>query len=130
MKYGLFSVESMLNEMYKLGCKKQNITCKIAGGADIMGIDIAITNSIGSRNVKFAYNFCKTEGFKVVSDHTRGTNGRIILVGNDFETFIKYVKNQKIYNDVLDLEKSLHSELSQKNIYNPKTNGLASIELF
>ena len=32
MKYGLYSVEAMLNEMYKLGCNKGNMVAKISRG--------------------------------------------------------------------------------------------------
>ena len=71
MKYGLYSVEAMLNEMYKLGCKKTNMVAKISGGADIMQINLS-AQSIGFRNVEFAKDFCKSEGFKLLSGHTRG----------------------------------------------------------
>ena len=56
MKYGLYSVEAMLNEMYKLGCSKANMLAKISGGADIMQINMS-SQSIGFRNVEFAKDF-------------------------------------------------------------------------
>ena len=88
MKYGLYSVEAMLNEMYKLGCSKGNMVAKISGGADIMQINLS-AQSIGFRNVEFAKDFCKSEGFRLLSEHTRGEHGRLILLANEFETFIK-----------------------------------------
>ncbi len=111
MKYGLYSVEAMLNEMYKLGCKKENMAAKISGGADIMNIDFT-TKSIGHRNVEFARTFCNSEGFRILSDHTRGNSGRVILMTNRFETFIKNVDNDTISTDVINEEKKLQSELS------------------
>ncbi|NQY94905.1 MAG: chemotaxis protein CheD, partial [Campylobacteraceae bacterium] len=95
MKYGLYSVEAMLNEMYKLGCSKQTMVCKISGGADIMSLNISMANSIGHRNVEFAKDFCKTEGFKLLSEHTRGEHGRLILLTNEFETFIKVTQKSE-----------------------------------
>ncbi len=56
MKYGLYSVEAMLNEMYKLGCSKNNMVAKISGGADIMQINLS-AQSIGHRNDEFAKDF-------------------------------------------------------------------------
>ena len=53
--------------------------------------------SIGFRNVEFAKDFCKAEGFKIVSEHTRGEHGRLILIADKFQTFIKEIK-QKIYS--------------------------------
>jgi chemotaxis protein CheD len=111
MKYGLYSVEAMLNEMYKLGCKKENMAVKVSGGADIMSIGLS-SKSIGHRNVEFAKDFCSSEGFRIISDHTRGTEGRVILLATRFETFIKSVQNSNTNNEVLKEEKALQRELS------------------
>jgi chemotaxis protein CheD len=111
MKYGLYSVEAMLNEMYKLGCDKKNMAAKICGGADIMNIG-SRSKSIGYRNVEFAHTFCQTEGFRILSDHTRGNEGRVILMGNRFETFIKNVENNNTSKDVLKQEIKLQKEIS------------------
>jgi len=111
MKYGLYSVEAMLNEMYKLGCSKSNMAAKISGGADIMNIG-STSKSIGHRNVEFAHTFCKSEGFRIISDHTRGNDGRVILMGDRFETFIKNVDNSNTSREVAAEEKKLQSEIS------------------
>lgn len=113
MKYGLYSVEAMLNEMYKLGCKKENMAAKISGGADIMNMS-SMTKSIGHRNVEFAHTFCRSEGFRILSDHTRGNEGRVILIGNRFETFIKNVDNNNTSQEVASQEKKLQSEISRR----------------
>jgi len=115
MKYGLYSVEAMLNEMYKMGCKKSNMVAKIAGGADIVGVGgINFGKSIGERNVEFAMDFCRLEGFRVISNHTRGTVGRIILLTNNFETFIKTVQNSVQTSEVIRNENSLAREISNR----------------
>ncbi len=111
MKYGLYSVEAMLNEMYKLGCRKESMAVKISGGADIMSIGLS-SKSIGHRNVEFARDFCSSEGFRIISDHTRGTEGRVILLAGRFETFIKSVHNSNTNNEVIAEEKKLQRELS------------------
>ena len=46
MKYGLYSVEAMLNEMYKIGCLKSDIVAKISGGADIMNLNLKIGGTL------------------------------------------------------------------------------------
>ncbi len=111
MKYGLYSVEAMLNEMYKMGCRKENMAVKISGGADIMSIGLS-GKSIGHRNVEFARDFCSAEGFRIISDHTRGTDGRVILLATRFETFIKGVQNSNTNNEVMVEEKALQREIS------------------
>ena len=114
MKYGLYSVESMLNEMYKMGCTKQNMAVKISGGADIMNIG-STSNSIGYRNVEFAHTFCQSEGFRIISDHTRGNKGRIVLMANRFETFIKSVDNSDASCEVAYQERKLQREINTPN---------------
>lgn len=111
MKYGLYSVEAMLNEMYKLGCRKENMAAKISGGADIMNIG-STSKSIGHRNVEFAQTFCQSEGFRIISDHTRGNAGRVILMGTRFETFIKNVDKSSTSIEVAAEERRLQTEIS------------------
>ena len=110
MKYGLYSVEAMLNEMYKMGCQKSNMAVKISGGADIVNVALS-SKSIGHRNVEFATDFCASEGFRILSNHTRGTQGRVILLANNFETFIKTVQSNTS-NEVAIEEKKLQNEIS------------------
>ncbi|MGB1227099.1 MAG: chemotaxis protein CheD [Poseidonibacter sp.] len=112
MKYGLYSVEAMLNEMYKLGCSKNNMVAKISGGADIMQLNMS-DQSIGHRNVEFAKDFCKSEGFQLISEHTRGEHGRLILLANEFETFIKVTQKSETDSKIASEEKSLQKEITK-----------------
>jgi len=113
MKYGLYSVEAMLNEMYKLGCRKENMAVKISGGGDIVNVNLS-GKSIGHRNVEFAMDFCASEGFRIISNHTRGTEGRVILLANSFETFIKTVNSSNTTTNVIAEEKKLQQEISTR----------------
>ena len=113
MKYGLYSVEAMINEMYKLGCKKENMVAKISGGADIMQLGNAGSTSIGFRNVEFAQDFCNSEGFKIMSEHTRGEHGRLILLANNFDTFIKVTQKSATDSKIAEEEKALQTEITK-----------------
>ena len=126
MKYGLYSVEAMLNEMYKLGCSKKNMFAKISGGADIMQITLS-SQSIGSRNVEFAKDFCKSEGFKLLSEHTRGEHGRLILLANDFETYIKVTQKSETDSKIVSEEKSLQQEITKAPVIKEY---VGAVELF
>ncbi len=123
MKYGLYSVEAMLNEMYKLGCSKQNMTAKISGGADIMQLNVSST-SIGHRNVEFAKDFCKAEGFKLVSEHTRGEHGRLILLAEAFQTFIKVTQKSETDTKILNEEKALQTEITKAPVIKEYVGGV------
>jgi chemotaxis protein CheD len=125
MKYGLYSVEAMLNEMYKIGCLKSDIVAKISGGADIMNLNLK--NSIGSRNVEFAKEFCRKEGFRIISEHVRGEHGRLILLADNFETFIKVTQKTETDSKILSNEKSLQIEISKAPVIKEYTG---AVELF
>lgn len=125
MKYGLYSVEAMLNEMYKIGCLKSDIIAKISGGADIMNLNLK--NSIGSRNVEFAKEFCRKEGFRIISEHVRGEHGRLILLADNFETFIKVTQKTETDSKILSNEKSLQIEISKAPVIKEYTG---AVELF
>jgi chemotaxis protein CheD len=123
MKYGLYSVEAMLNEMYKQGCSKNNMIAKISGGADIMQLNLS-SESIGHRNVEFAKDFCKAEGFKLMSEHTRGEHGRLILLANEFETFIKVTQKSETDSKILSEEKSLQKEITKAPVIKEYVGGV------
>ena len=123
MKYGLYSVEAMLNEMYKLGCNKSNMLAKISGGADIMQLNMS-SQSIGHRNVEFAKDFCKSEGFQLMSEHTRGEHGRLILLANEFETFIKVTQKSETDSKILSEEKSLQNEITKAPVIKEYVGGV------
>lgn len=103
-KYGLNSIETMLNEMYKMGCKKFNLQAKIAGGAHILK---SHDNRIGDKNVEFAVSFCKSEGIPIISEHTLGEHGRVIMMANEFKTFIRLVQNKAVETEIDRKEKHL-----------------------
>ncbi len=123
MKYGLYSVEAMLNEMYKLGCSKNNMFAKISGGADIMQLNMS-SQSIGHRNVEFAKDFCKSEGFKLISEHTRGEHGRLILLTNEFETFIKVTQKSETDSKIASEENSLQKEITKAPVIKEYVGGV------
>ena len=123
MKYGLYSVEAMLNEMYKLGSNKQNMSAKISGGADIMQLIVG-SNSIGHRNVEFAKDFCNSEGFNLISEHTRGEHGRLILLAEAFQTFIKVTQKSETDNKIRNEEKALQTEITKAPVIKEYVGGV------
>lgn len=103
-RFGLYAMESMLNEMYKLGCDKNNITAKIAGGATILQ---NFSKSIGEKNVTFARDFCRSENIKIISESVFGNYGRIVMLGNEFKTISRNVSNRTIEERITYADKSL-----------------------
>jgi chemotaxis protein CheD len=80
--------------------------------------------SIGHRNVEFAKDFCKSEGFKLISEHTRGEHGRLILLTDTFQTFIKVTQKSETDNKILNEEKALQTEITKAPVIKEYVGGV------
>lgn len=109
-RFGLYAMEAMLNEMYKLGCRKENITAKVAGGATILQ---DFTVNIGERNVMFARSFCRSEGIKIVSESVLGNNGRVIMLDSDFKTIAKSIANKTMDERLAQADRALARRINK-----------------
>ena len=67
-RYGLFAMESLLNEIFKAGGRKERLEIKVFGGGNV------INNSarIGSKNAAFIRQFLKVEGYRIASEDLEG----------------------------------------------------------
>ena len=70
--YGLFLMELLINEMFKLGASKSRMRGRLFGGANI-NTDLG---SIGSTNAAFAREFLSREGIQCVSEDLEGPHAR------------------------------------------------------
>ncbi len=103
-RFGLYAMETMLNEMYRLGCRKENLTAKIAGGATILH---DLSDSIGERNVAFARQFCRSEGIRIVAENVLGVNGRVVMVDSGFRTIAKTIANRSMDEKLAQADRAL-----------------------
>lgn len=62
-RYGLFAMESLLNEILKLGCRKSDLKAKLFGGGQI----IEKMTDVGQKNIRFAKTFLFSEGIPLES---------------------------------------------------------------
>ncbi|HWK55618.1 MAG TPA: chemoreceptor glutamine deamidase CheD [Hyphomicrobiales bacterium] len=62
-RYGLFAMESLLNELLKLGCRKERLRAKLFGGAQI----VRNMSDVGQKNIHFARHFLHAEGIALES---------------------------------------------------------------
>lgn len=109
-RFGLYAMEMMLNEMYKLGCRKENITAKIAGGANILH---DLSDNIGERNVLFARSFCHSEGIRIVAENVLGTNGRVVMLDNGFKTISKIIANRLMEERLVQSDRALAKKVEK-----------------
>lgn len=120
-RFGLYAMETMLNELYKLGCRKENITAKICGGANILH---DLSDNIGERNVIFARSFCKSEGIRVTAENVLGTNGRVVMLDNGFKTIAKTVANRSMEERLAQSDRALAKMVDKTETTVPADNGI------
>jgi chemotaxis protein CheD len=62
-RYGLYAMESLINEILKLGSRKETLKAKLFGGGQI----IAQLTDVGQKNIRFAKKFLFSEGIPLES---------------------------------------------------------------
>lgn len=75
VRYGLFAMESLINDLTKAGAVKSRLEAKIFGGARI-STDL---RDIGRINAIFAKEFLATEGIACLGESLGGTNARRVV---------------------------------------------------
>lgn len=94
-KYGDIAILQLFERLLALGSKKEDIVCKIFGGAEIIGESQSFYR-IGKRNIDLAFRMVNDLGIPVISSSTGGNLGRKIYF-NTFsgEVFQKYLLKTK-----------------------------------
>lgn len=73
-RYGAFAMEKLINEILKLGGRKEKLEVKLFGGGNV----INNSSMIGEKNVAFVRQYVKDEGLRIASEHLGGTQPRRI----------------------------------------------------
>ena len=89
-KYGNIAIEKLLEAMYGLGCKKENLVAKVFGGGEV--IDTGSHFHIGVRNIETAFEMLRMQGIPVVAKSVGGTQGRKL----DYDTDTGVVRQRYI----------------------------------
>ena len=100
-RYGFTSMELLIGEMIKLGCKRKNLTAKIFGGGNVSE---SISSQLSIKNISFAKAFLELEDITIEGEDTGGKSGRkLMFFTNSGKSFIKKLKPDEsreiIYNE-------------------------------
>ena len=63
-RYGSYAMESLINELMKLGARRDRLEVKLFGGGRIL----SSMTDVGQKNIAFARDFLKVEGFKILAE--------------------------------------------------------------
>lgn len=65
-RYGSYAMELLINEMLKLGARRESMQAKVFGGGQVM--HNFTTMNVGERNTQFVMNYLQTERIPIVSE--------------------------------------------------------------
>ncbi len=112
-RYGIHSMELMINSMLKEGALKTNIKAKAFGGGNVLNVCLARDNfsTVGDVNVRFIHEFLENEHIPLVSSDLGGDQGRIIYFDTaDYSVSMKLIGSQSRKEEVAEKERSYWSQ--------------------
>ncbi len=71
-RYGSFAMESLINDLMKLGARRDRLEVKLAGGGRIL----ASMTDVGARNIEFARLWLSLEGLKIAGEDVGESHAR------------------------------------------------------
>jgi len=74
-RYGSYAMESLINELMKLGARRDRLEVKLFGGGKIL----SSMTDVGKKNIIFARAYLKLEGFKIAAEDVGDVYPRRVL---------------------------------------------------
>jgi len=74
MRYGCYALEVLINELLKMGARRERLEAKVFGGGAVLAS--MTTLNIGDRNAEFVLRYLKTEEIRVAAQDLRGPHAR------------------------------------------------------
>ena len=121
LRYGNHAMETLINEIIRHGCPKEELEIKVFGGGNV----IRGNTAIGTDNAKFVLEYLKNEGLKVAAKDLGGSVGRRI---HYFPATGK-VKRQLLRRKTDDKNLVAEENRYQQKIGNETSSG-GDVELF
>lgn len=76
LRYGLFAMERVINDLIVLGARRENLVAKVFGGANMTGV--ITQQNVGQRNSEFVIDFLKRDRIKLLASDLNGSHSRRI----------------------------------------------------
>ena len=76
MRYGVYAMEMLINELLKAGARRERLEAKVFGGGAVLA-NMAMLN-VGDRNADFVLRYLQTEQVRIAAQDLRGSLPRRI----------------------------------------------------
>jgi chemotaxis protein CheD len=113
-RYGIYAMEVLINQLLKMGAKRNNFEAKVFGGASVLrGFTVA---NVGERNAEFVLNFLGTENIHVVAQDLLDVYPRkVYYFPNTGLVRVKKLRN--VHNDtIIDRETEYKTRLNYSKL--------------
>jgi chemotaxis receptor (MCP) glutamine deamidase CheD len=112
-RYGINAMEVLINEMMKLGAKRNSIQAKIFGGGDVIHANHHLL-MVGEKNIRFVREFLQTESIPILTQRIGGHQGLVVVyLPHTFEVFVKPVSMER-FNSTEETELSYRERLTRE----------------
>lgn len=114
MRYGDYAMEILINQLLKLGARRERLEAKVFGGGNVLpGFT---QNVVGERNARFVNEYLALEGIPVVSRDLLGNYPRkVYFFPADGRVLVK--KLRSLHNDtIVERERSYRAKLRQSRV--------------
>jgi chemotaxis protein CheD len=119
-RYGSYAMESLVNDLLKLGATRQRLEIKVFGGGRVLS---GMTD-VGARNIAFIRSYIELEGLRISAEDLGGTQPRKVLYF-PASGRVKMRRLRPVENRII----SHHEQLYLASIGN-KAAGGGDVELF
>jgi chemotaxis protein CheD len=74
-RYGSYAMESLVNDLLKLGATRERLEIKVFGGGRVLS---GMTD-VGARNIAFLRSYIQLEGYRIAAEDLGGTQPRKVV---------------------------------------------------
>lgn len=74
-RYGSYAMESLINDLLKVGAARERLEIKLFGGGRVL----SSMTDVGARNIDFVHNFVRIEGLRIAAEDIGGMQPRKIV---------------------------------------------------
>ncbi len=91
-RYGVYAMEILINELIKLGARRERLEAKVFGGGNVLRGFTA--SNVGERNAEFVLNFLETEKIPVLARDLVGIYPRkVYFFPGDGKVMVKTLRS-------------------------------------
>ena len=119
-RYGSYAMESLINDLLKLGATRERLEIKVFGGGRVLS---GMTD-VGARNIDFVRSYIQLEGYRITAEDLGGTQPRKVVYF-PASGRVKMRRLRPVENRII----SHHEQLYLASIGNQAAGG-GDVELF